>query len=208
MDIYESIYTRRTIRDFTQRPISDETLKKIIEAGMQAPSNDHMRNWEFVVIRDRQVMLRLIDRVGKLDRQQTAEWLNSWGAADEHQRAMYLDAVPKQQQMLLNAACVVLPFFRQQSPLLEPRNLSSLNMFASIWCCIENMLLASAAEGIFGVTRIPFDEEELANIKEVLSVPQGYEVPCYLALGYPAEGAARYQPLPAAVEDRIHLNHW
>lgn len=51
---------------------------------------------------------------------------------------------------------------------MQPTSLSSLNEFASIWCCIENILLAAASEGIFGVTRIPM-KEELEHIKKKLS---------------------------------------
>ena len=61
--------------------------------------------------------------------------------------------------MLLTAGCLIIPCFRQFEPLLKPKSLSALNPFASIWCCIENMLIAAAAEWIYGVTRIPFDEE-------------------------------------------------
>ena len=92
--------------------------------------------------------------------------------------------------MLYNAGCLMLPCFRQPSPLLKPKDLSALNPFASIWCCIENILVAAAAEGIFGVTRIPF-EAERKTLKQYLSIPPDYEIPCYLALGYPAETASR-----------------
>jgi len=49
-----------------------------------------------------------------------------------------------------------LPCFRQTSPLLKPKTPSGLNAFASIWCCVENMLVVAAAEGVFGVVHIPY----------------------------------------------------
>ena len=69
------------------------------------------------------------------------------------------------------------------------------------------MLVAAAAEGIFGVTRIPF-EAERQTIKQALNVPAGYEIPCCLALGYPAENAARARQIDIRIEERIHLNGW
>lgn len=74
------------------------------------------------------------------------------------QRGTYIDAIPKQYKMLSTSACLIIPCFRNHGPLLKPENLSALNSFASIWCCIENMLIAAVSEGIYGVTRIPFDK--------------------------------------------------
>ena len=79
-----------------------------------------------------------------------------------------------------------------------------MNAFASIWCCNENILVAAASEGIFGVTRIPF-EEERGIVKQFLNIPEGYEMPCYLALGYPAENAQRARQVDIQLEERIHL---
>lgn len=48
----DAIATRRSIRTFTEQPISDEMLKSIIHAGMQAPSAGNAQPWEFITIRD------------------------------------------------------------------------------------------------------------------------------------------------------------
>jgi len=133
--------------------------------------------------------------------------INRWGLTDEIQREMYIEGIPKQYDMLLNAGCLILPCFRQEQPLLKPKDLSALNPFASIWCCIENMLVAAAAEGIYGVTRIPFDAESKI-IKQYLHVPEYYEIPCELALGYPAETARRTRQIDIDLESRIHQNKW
>ncbi len=100
-----------------------------------------------------------------------------------------------------------MPFFSQPVPLLKPKNLSALNEFASIWCCAENMLVAAASEGIFGVTRIPF-EEERKTIKKFLQVPSDYEMPCWMALGNPAEEARRCNQVEIDLDERIHLDGW
>lgn len=47
----DAIATRRSIRTFTEQALSDETLTRIIHAGMQAPSAGNAQPWEFVVIR-------------------------------------------------------------------------------------------------------------------------------------------------------------
>jgi len=109
--------------------------------------------------------------------------------------------------MLIEAGCLIIPCFRQRSSLLQPKALSSLNAFASMWCCIENILVAAASEGIFGVTRIPF-EEERETMKRFLGVPEGYEIPCTIALGYAKTTAERTTQKEIHVGERIHVDAW
>jgi hypothetical protein len=65
----------------------------------------------------------------------------------------------------------------------------------------------AAAEGVLGVMRIPFAEESV-NIKMVLDMSAEYEVPCYLALGYPQEGVRGARQHVINVDDRISFNRW
>ncbi|SCY49740.1 nitroreductase family protein [Butyrivibrio sp. INlla14] len=59
MELFEAINQRKTIRDFENEVISKEILEKIISAGLKAPTNDHMRDWQFVVVTDKDVAVRL-----------------------------------------------------------------------------------------------------------------------------------------------------
>ncbi len=207
MDVYKAIYTRRTVRDFKDNEIDMEIVRKLLDAGMQAPSNNHMREWEFIVINDKSARLEIVSKVSDSESEEDAvRVIDDWGLTDKYQRDMYIDAIPKQYRMLLNAGCVIIPCFRQAN-LLKPQHLFSLNPFASIWCCIENILLAAVGEGIYGVTRIQSDEET-AYLKKVLNVPDDYEIPCCIALGYPNEDVNKIPQHSFKVEDRIHLNKW
>jgi nitroreductase len=208
MDVYEAIAARKTIRDFAPREIEHELIKKIITAGFKAPTNNHMREWHFVLLQDKARRKELLDRViHPVGKKGSIGIINRWGLTDERQREMYIEAIPRQYNMLYNAGCLMLPCFCQPAPLLKPKDLSALNPFASIWCCIENILLAAAAEGIFGVTRIPA-EAERKILKEYLNIPEGYEIPCYLALGYPAETAMRASQVEISINERIHTDGW
>jgi len=210
MDIYTVINARRTIRDFEDIPVEMALVKKIIDAGLKAPTNDHMRNWEFIIVNDKNVranLLRIIPETESSDKSNVDKMLDSWGMTDTEQRNMYLDAVPKQYAMLYNSGCLILPFFRQDAELLQPKSLSSLNGFASMWCCIENILLSAVSEGIFGVTRIPFDDE-IQHIKSVTQCPNNYVLPCYIGLGYPKKNAVIITQKKVSVNDKIHMNKW
>ena len=55
MDIFDIIKTRRSIRKFTEEPVSDKVIDRIIEAGTWAPSGLNNQPWKFAVIRDRDI---------------------------------------------------------------------------------------------------------------------------------------------------------
>ena len=208
MDIYEAIAARKTIRDFAEREVAPELVQKLIAAGFAAPTNNHMREWHFVVLQDRARRKELLDMaIQPTTRRGAIGIVNRWGLTDEKQREVYIDAIPKQYNMLYTAGALLFPCFCHPGNLLKPRNLSALNPFASIWCCVENILVAAASEGIFGVTRIP-SESERVILKEFLGLPAGYEIPCYLALGYPAEEARRIPQVNIDLAERIHLDQW
>lgn len=42
MDFYDVVNARRTIRDFTETPVVIDVVKRILSAGLKAPTNDHM----------------------------------------------------------------------------------------------------------------------------------------------------------------------
>ncbi len=50
MDVFEAIKNRRSVRRFEDRPVPDELIKKIIEAGQWAPSACNRQAWKFIVV--------------------------------------------------------------------------------------------------------------------------------------------------------------
>ena len=207
MEFYEAIEKRRTIRDFEDKPVDMEIIKRILSAGLKAPTNNHLREWEFVIVNDKKERSRILNLEDMTNPQDCDKMLDGFGMTDSDQRGMYHIAMPKQFSMLYNCGCLILPFFKLREPLMQPTCLSSLNEFASIWLCIENILLAAASEGIFGVTRIPMTEES-EHIQKMLNHPENYAMPCYIALGYPAKDAKLPVQKVINVEDIIHINKW
>ena len=209
MDFYQVLERRRTIRDFSDKEVSNEVLEKILSAAFKAPTNDHLRQFEFVVVRGPENIARLVSPV--VENTQRIHQTGLKAAAnvmDEDEHAMFVDALPKQQRMLIQSDCLVLPFFRQKDyPLCKPADQSSLNYFASAWAAVENILLAATAEGLACAFRIPIGNEP-EHVKRLVNAPEGYEFTCFLAIGYPAENAHICKQKEINVEDRIHRNVW
>ena len=51
MDVFTGIYTRRSVRDFTNVPVENEKVQEILTAGSWAPSGLNNQPWRFVVVR-------------------------------------------------------------------------------------------------------------------------------------------------------------
>ena len=50
MEFNEVINKRKTSREWTDREVDFEAIKRIVGAGMKAPSWDHYRNWQFIIL--------------------------------------------------------------------------------------------------------------------------------------------------------------
>ena len=205
MEFSEVLNNRRTYRDYSDREVSDEILYKVISAAFKAPTNDHLRQFEFIVVRGRENIAKIIEPLAK----NMEAFKNLVHEADESgdkdKMDMFADALPKQQRMLMQSGLLIIPFFRQrQSPLLRPKEQSSLNYFASAWCALENMLLAATAEGLGTVFHIPV-ADEAGRIKEIVGAPEGYEFICLLTMGYPAKNAFLPRQKEIDVKERMHL---
>ena len=61
MEALEAIFTRRSIRKYDNRTISDGLMETIIKAGMQAPSAGGQQPWHFVIIKDRHILDEITD---------------------------------------------------------------------------------------------------------------------------------------------------
>ena len=70
MDIYDAIRSRRSIRQYHEKPIDSEVLDRVLEAGRLAPSAKNRQEWRFVVVEDydlRQALARAANQpfIGK-----------------------------------------------------------------------------------------------------------------------------------------------
>jgi nitroreductase len=61
MEAYEAILTRRSVRAYTDQPVSDEMIHKLLVAAMSAPSAGNGQPWHFGVITERIVLNSLAE---------------------------------------------------------------------------------------------------------------------------------------------------
>jgi nitroreductase len=59
MNVAEAIRTKRAVREFLDKPLPDETVRAILNAGRRSQSSKNTQPWQFIAIRDRSVLREL-----------------------------------------------------------------------------------------------------------------------------------------------------
>lgn len=65
MEALEAILTRRSTRKFTEQPIENEKLHKILEAAMSGPCCVNARDWSFVVVTKKETLQKMSEVNGE-----------------------------------------------------------------------------------------------------------------------------------------------
>ena len=179
---------RRTIRRFKPDPLPDDYLDKILEAARWAPSGYNMQPWDFVVIRDKKIIDKImgcIDDYWKLSAQAEAvrepwmrrksyPWLNP--EADFRHAPVYILILgDKRTQAGLP---MLVRYDEQRKQSIYTSGLASAYLYMSL----AATTLGLANEWVSAVTT-PFTH---AFIKDLLGIPPELDIYDMMALGYPA----------------------
>ena len=65
MELHEAIMTRRSVRKFTDYYVTDDDISRILEAAQWAPSWSNTQCWEFIIIRDREQIKRIVETLSE-----------------------------------------------------------------------------------------------------------------------------------------------
>ena len=59
----ETIFSRKSVRSYTDQPVSVDDLMLLVKAGMAAPTGMNRQPWEFFIIQDKELMASLADKI-------------------------------------------------------------------------------------------------------------------------------------------------
>lgn len=59
MELLEIMERRRSVRAYTEAPVAEEHIEKILQAGLLAPSSKGKRPWELILVRDKETLRSL-----------------------------------------------------------------------------------------------------------------------------------------------------
>ncbi|MGD8221197.1 5,6-dimethylbenzimidazole synthase [Pseudomonas thivervalensis] len=199
--IYRAIAERRDMRHFSGGTVEPALLRRLLEAAHQAPSVGLMQPWRFIRISDR-ALRGQIRQLVEQERIRTAEALGE--RSDEFMK-LKVEGINDCAEVLVAAL-----MDDRERHIFGRRTLPEMDL-ASLSCAIQNLWLASRAEGLGMGWVSLFEPQALADL---LGLPAGAKPLAVLCLGpvegfYPApmlalEGWAQTRPL----NELLYENRW
>jgi nitroreductase len=189
MEVFEAIKTRRTIRTFTKKA-TEEQVRKLLLAGVLAPSGSNVQPWEFIIIDDP----KIIEQIAEHKYQQTLKMdideaiLKNPDTIEQiHQQSLKtpfpLGRATKQKNAYQN--CTVIAVCNMKGHGIGRKPWMNVENIASTWMCIQNIALAATAEGL-GVQISILREEHQKAVEKLLGIPDDYELATMIMIGVPA----------------------
>ncbi|MBL0844881.1 5,6-dimethylbenzimidazole synthase [Pseudomonas mediterranea] len=199
--IYRAIAERRDMRHFIGGTVEPQLLRGLLEAAHQAPSVGLMQPWRFIRISDRALRAD-IQQLVEQERIRTAEALGE--RSDEFMK-LKVEGINDCAEVLVAAL-----MDDRERHIFGRRTLPEMDL-ASLSCAIQNLWLASRAEGLGMGWVSLFEPQALADL---LGLPAGAKPLAILCLGpvesfYPApmlalEGWAQ----PRSLNELLYENRW
>ncbi|MBC8061645.1 MAG: nitroreductase family protein [Clostridiaceae bacterium] len=204
MELIEVINQRRTVRDFSKEKVPYEIIEKTLEVGLKAPSYNHLKQWDFILVKEQNIRLALT-KTEEMIESVTDELKQIFEKHDTLAKDMYLEAIPKQKKMILTAPELLVIVYKPKTQVGESKRVYDLNCLASVWCCIENILLSFAENQVYGVTFVP---KNTSLVKRILNIPEELEVAAIIPFGYMQPNSKIITQKKVKLESRLHINNW
>lgn len=184
MDINEAIIGRRSVREYTNEAVDEQTIDRLIFAAVHAPSAVNQQAWTFTVVRDQ----NLLDQVSR--------------EAKSHMLATMLPNYKSENILsMLNDENYHIFY---HAPVLILISEPSPGPWVVENCALaaENLMLAAYAEGL-GSCWIGFAQSFLntSNGKNILNLPDDYVSVAPIIVGHP-----RVAAMP--ITRNVPLVHW
>lgn len=172
--VYKVITERRDIRHFIPESVDPALLDRILQAAHLAPSVGFMQPWRFIRITDSSLRTK-IHHVTEQERISTARAL---GEREDEFMRLKVEGILECGELL-----VVALMENRDQHIFGRRTLPEMDL-ASTACAIQNMWLASRAEGLGMGWVSLFDPKVL---RQLLDIPEGAKPIAILCIGHVAD---------------------
>ena len=185
MDVAEAIRKRRAVRTYTDRPVDDEVLDRLLRLALIAPTGSGQQAWGLIVVREperrREIAELVIDGAvryfgiirPKKDRtdEEHAEWARGYA---EQVLGTYRIAPVWIVGLLVPGGYPA-----------EMEEGGHLDDLISLSFAFENLMLAARAEGLGTVPTTQFQRFEKDRLREIVGLPSEVDPAIVTPLGYP-----------------------
>ncbi|MBN3509907.1 nitroreductase family protein [Mycolicibacterium nivoides] len=204
MDLYDVMRTTGATREFTDEPLPDDVLERILDNARFAPTGGNRQGTRVVVIRDRQTRESLADLSVTGARRYIAQQRNGespWNPV--HPMGVSADEVAAVQvpraATLLDAAVVLVVCVDLGVVAAIDQDLDRIGVVsgASVYPFVWNILLAARNEGYGGVLTTMAVAEE-PKVKALLGIPEPFAIAAVVPLGKPVRQFTKLKRMPVA----------
>jgi nitroreductase len=214
MDLYKAMRTTAAVREFTDDPLPDDVLHRVLDNARFAPSGGNRQGVQIVVVRDPAVRERLVEVTEPGARRyhaQRAAGETPWSAytpSSVTEEQVARTPVPASVTEPLRRAPVVLVVcvdLRLVAALDKELDRVGVVAGASVYPLVWNILLAARNEGYGGTITTMAIAEEPA-LKRLLGIPEPFAVAAVVPLGKPVRQLTRLNRV--GVAEMTHCGHW
>jgi nitroreductase len=201
------IQERRSIRQYTKDPVSEEHLEMILEAARQAPSGENAQPWRFIIVRD-EATRRQLGAIagGGSGRRFTGEYVTKQMQA----RFESLEDEAKKKAIFEKLTSGKVSAFLADAPVsivvCGRKDVWDLPYDTS--AAIENMLLMITALGLGACWVIApcIDIRDEERLKDLLGVPEEIKVVSIVGVGHPTRP---HRPRPRlSLNELVYNEKW
>jgi nitroreductase len=214
MELDEALRTTFSARKFTDEPISDATLYRILDRARFAPSGGNRQGWRVIVVRDRatrEALAALTAPAAKRYAAQVANGENPWNTVDPPR----VDAATIERtqtpvrltEPVLKAAVILVIAVDLRVVASTDSELKRVGVIsgASIYPFAWNVLLSARQEGYGGtITTLAVAQEP--KLQALLGIPSHVAVAAVMPLGRPVKQLTKLKR--KAVEEFAMLERW
>jgi nitroreductase len=201
--VFETIYNCRAIRYFTNDPVPDELVTKLLDAAIRAPSGSNRQAWHFVVVTDPAIKKTLQEYYKQSFDVYASMMANvppRPGVSEETQARVVKSAVYLSEH-LHEAPVLILPcLVFEQGRIMGDGAMQSLarkSLYSSIYPAVQNLLLACRAYGLGAcLTTLHLMHEE--PIARLLELPENAETMALIPIGWPNAKFGPVKRVPVA----------
>ncbi|MEJ7833645.1 MAG: nitroreductase family protein [Nocardioides sp.] len=209
MELYGVMRTTAAVREFTDDPLPDDVLRRILDNARFAPSGGNRQGTRIVVVRDQATRSRLAELNEPAVRRYVAQlkagespWNSVHPPAPSAEEIAATELPPVFTEPVLTAGAVLVVFVDLAVVAATDQDLDRVGVIggASVYPLVWNILLAARHEGFGGTITTMATAEEPA-IRELFGVPDTFALAAVVPLGRPVKQVTKLSRRP--VEDFV-----
>lgn len=178
---YEEVRRRRTVRDFSDRPVPRSVIEKCISSAGTAPSGANLQPWRFVVVSDPVLKLSIREAAEEEEhefytKRAPQEWLDALAPLGTDENKAFLETAPY----------LIAIFALSYGLLPDGRKVKHYYATESVGIATGILITALHHTGLATLTHTP---SPMNFLNEILGRPSNERPFLLLVVGYPAKNA-------------------